>query len=588
MKKLLLLVFVLFLSGCASVEPGQVARSFDGTAVAAQATAEFYRGEATRQALDVTRAAEALSATQTAEAIRATQRSQASVSTATAAYRSTQDGLAVVQTQAAMTATATAQAQAAARADLDIRRQAAVNIAMGWLPLIVVLTLMGMLAFGAAGFIRAEVARRRVLLDSHGDPSLGLTTGGGYIQFDRMVLPFISPSRPVETSLAAQLSVTENAQKIALARALPHIERQPAQPQSVQSGPVELPIIGRPNELPAMVDTWQVMQRWEQPGFLLGIGEEGPLSIDPEQSPHLLVAGTSGAGKTRQGLRIVAAGALALGWQVVLLNGAGPHFNPLRSHPNLLIKSGDGETIAGVLERIAGEVDRRDQVLTDNNISTWSRMPAGAQPPLMVIIDELVALTWSLRGSVADRVWRAVIHITSRGRSSGISLVAATTDPTYRTLGRPGLVMRDNCARMLFRVRDVNISRAALDAPGAESLPKGQFLAALGGSIKKATAFDPSDEQISAYIKAHRADVFPQPDWLYLPEEQKADEAVDNQIIELAGQGLSMNEIQRRVFGFSGGAFYNRVKKVLDANTTTNTSGESGPVLVKQGSSIDA
>ena len=64
------------------------------------------------------------------------------------------------------------------------------------------------------------------------------------------------------------------------------------------------------------------------------MGANGLFMAALEACPHLLMAGTSGSGKTRFGLRLLITFALASGWQVAIYDRSGLDFLPFQPHPN--------------------------------------------------------------------------------------------------------------------------------------------------------------------------------------------------------------------------------------------------------------
>lgn len=320
-------------------------------------------------------------------------------------------------------------------------------------------------------------------------------------------------------------------------------------------------------------------------GFVMGMGKGGgAITIDPEKDPHVLIAGTTSSGKTLEGARTIAATALASGWQVVVANGAAADYEALSVHPNFYQVTGGPERMAELLERVAQLVDERDQYLAAHHATTWNRLPNGEHGPrVMIIVDELVALTWQAQVEsprLAARLWSAAIRVTSKGRKMGISLVIISTDPTYRTLGRPGLTVRDNCARLVFKLRDRAVSQAALDMDGAETLKDHQFLAQMRGTVLRGMSFQPTVEELGRFLDAYRGQVFERPHWLALPDPDGKPNLSEKeqQIVELWEQGLTMNEIERRVFGYTGGTAHTVVRAVTEkvlGSTTTDESGDS-------------
>lgn len=321
-------------------------------------------------------------------------------------------------------------------------------------------------------------------------------------------------------------------------------------------------------QLPS-VAPWSIVESWRGPGFSIGVDETlRPVIVNPETTPHLLVAGTSGSGKTRGILLPVVVQALNNGWNVVLVNDRAADFAAVRSHPALSNPSKDNESKVEMVERVAAEVRRRDQVLRDASATTWGRMDRPGAP-LMLVVDEIVSFAWSLRSTTPDlarRLWSAIITITSEGRKMAIMFVGATTDPTYRTLGKEGLTMRENCGRVAMKMKNAAQSRAILDEPSAETLGRFEFVAALGfGEQVRGRAFSPEDHQL---LHSIRRPVVEELSPLELPEpkvqeeNRLADREIEDMILMWRMDGVSYNEICRRLGWAIGGNNLYKVQEI--------------------------
>lgn len=160
------------------------------------------------------------------------------------------------------------------------------------------------------------------------------------------------------------------------------------------------------------------------------------------------------------------------------------------------------------------------------------------------------------------------IKIAKAGRFVGIRIVLGTQRPTSDVI--PAMVTVNLTSRVSFYVPDHHSSMQILGESGAQRLPKlaGRFLIKHGG-LTEMQAFHitpPPPAELSAeQIKALEI-VQPDPD----PEPEDDNEDFERRVIELHKAGESLNAIQRALFdGRTGGAFYNRVRAVLDASTTT-------------------
>lgn len=319
---------------------------------------------------------------------------------------------------------------------------------------------------------------------------------------------------------------------------------------------------------------WQVLDDWRGGSLPLGLSQSGLLLADPETSPHLLMAGASGSGKTRYGLRPLITAALADGWQVLIFDRSGLDFIPFQNHTNATLRvMHDPAEAVSYLAAIYDEIERRFSILREASVSTWGRLPPPATlhaPRLLCVFDEFSNLADSLSEHEREELWRWARMIAAEGRKAGVHLALALQDPTHKSLD---LRIRRNCTPLAFRVKDGEASRVILGAGGAEGLAPRQFLTVLGASggnaaITRAVAFAPDDDQIAAFLTRRTAPPHPRPEWLHLPApvvEEKTTIIVE-QIRQLRAQGHSLNSIQQQVFGYTGGKAYSVVRAALKGN----------------------
>ena len=211
--------------------------------------------------------------------------------------------------------------------------------------------------------------------------------------------------------------------------------------------------------------TWPTLQSHTGNGLVLGMGQQGIIRIDLTHTPHILLSGSSGAGKTRRALRPMVAQALTQGAAVVLLNESAADFSPFYDHPNAFIIYGNAHTYMTFLQSVLGEMERRERVLRQARTSEWSRLPDHLQdgPPILIVVDEVLSLAMLMSPREQRQFWGLLATYASRARKLSMGSIGALTDPTYRILG-PGLNWREQCnARITFRVAKANISRAVLD-----------------------------------------------------------------------------------------------------------------------------
>ncbi len=192
--------------------------------------------------------------------------------------------------------------------------------------------------------------------------------------------------------------------------------------------------------------------------------------------PHLLIAGTTGSGKsvciaafttclamnnTPEDLRLVMIDPKMV--ELVRFNGLPHLFGKVET---------DLERILGVLRWVVAEMDRRYILLEQSrsrNIDTYNRkmrrrkdMPT--LPRLVVTIDELA----DLMISAPEATEHNIIRLAQMARATGIHLVVATQRPSTDVV--TGLIKANFPARMSFAVASSIDSRVILDTPGAEHL----------------------------------------------------------------------------------------------------------------------
>ncbi len=548
----------------AAREAELIARSLQATDAAvaatnaAQATQASQAATASTQAGYGTATAQAAAATATASAGQATATHEANVATATAAAVATHDSIQATSTAQAVQVTATSQAAAAEREAMELERERHLQPLKTYGPWLIGLTLLVLLAglgsWALVTAIRAWDARQRVvgtgpfgrplvLIDGRGGRRTILDPGrlfGPAVMVDEhgVAMPLLAPPD-------LQNQTTARSQTIELRQAahppypivMPPPRRQPRPDASRQllAGDGSVPTPGEPGQLPLPADPpWSLLERqWQGHGLPLGVGSKGLLVADPEAYPHLLMAGTSGSGKTRFGLRPLIASALAAGWQVLIFDRSGLDFLPFQDHPNahtvLLEEPGEAVDHIALLYEI---IQQRFATLRAAGVSTWGRLLSGGAeerrsrgasefspapllpcppaPRILAVLDEFANLADGLDGRQRDELWRGARMVAAEGRKAGVHLALALQDPTHRSLD---LRIRRNCLPLSFRVKDGDASRVILGAGGAEALPPRRFMTVMDALVH-GVAFAPSDEELAAFLAARPAATYPAPEWL--------------------------------------------------------------------------
>ncbi len=230
---------------------------------------------------------------------------------------------------------------------------------------------------------------------------------------------------------------------------------------------------------------------------ILGLAEDGAPLLIRLPSPdvaHILVAGTTGSGKTMLLQTMILslamtnpAGSLLSAngsrLSMVLIDPKGHAFGLFEGLPHLargVIR--DAEEMAEALQSLVRLMERRNS-------------PA---PRVVVVIDELADLL--MMGGKA--VQEPLTRLTQRGREAGIHVVAATQNPTTAVLGP--LVKANFPVRLVGRVTSVEEARTASgwSGTGAERwLGRGDFIAVAEGRVTRFQVAHVSPTEIREVVR---------------------------------------------------------------------------------------
>ncbi|MCL1900488.1 MAG: FtsK/SpoIIIE domain-containing protein [Promicromonosporaceae bacterium] len=269
------------------------------------------------------------------------------------------------------------------------------------------------------------------------------------------------------------------------------------------------------------------------------------------QGPHLLVAGTTGSGKSEllQSLILALASQhspAALAMALIDFKG-GASFGPCPRLPHVLGQVTDLDLggASRCLDGLHAEVRRRKQVLLTHGVPHLSGLPAGTLPRLLVVIDEFRTLSEEL-----DKRLGSLLRIAAQGRSLGIHLVLATQRPA----GAVSAEMRANVtARLCLRVVGVGDSHDVIDSPLAASLSPGRP----GRAVLRVGSAPPRLLQCAyadAPERAEKVEVRRAPTWAEMGEPPQAPPPVAGPapVDSFAGNPASLGGLQESSMEGSG------------------------------------
>lgn len=205
----------------------------------------------------------------------------------------------------------------------------------------------------------------------------------------------------------------------------------------------------------------------------LGLDVSGnPLITDIAKMPHVLVAGTTGSGKSVLINAFISSLLFRASPQevrLILIDPKRVEFTVYNGIPHLLTPViVEPEKILSALKWAMGEMDKRYKIFAERgvrNIDSYNELSGfQALPYIVVVIDELADLMMFAPVEVED----AIARIAQMARATGIHLVIATQRPSVNVI--TGLIKANIPTRIAFSVSSMIDSRVILDSPGAEKL----------------------------------------------------------------------------------------------------------------------
>ena len=205
----------------------------------------------------------------------------------------------------------------------------------------------------------------------------------------------------------------------------------------------------------------------------MGLDVSGnPIIADISKMPHVLVAGTTGSGKSVLVSAFICSLLFRASPQEVRLIMVDPkrvEFTAFNGIPHLLTPViVEPEKILSALKWSMTEMDRRYKLFADRgvrNIEGYNELSGfQALPYIVIVIDELADLMMFAPVEVED----AIARLAQMARATGIHLVIATQRPSVNVI--TGLIKANVPCRIAFNVSSMIDSRFIIDGPGAEKL----------------------------------------------------------------------------------------------------------------------
>ncbi len=241
-----------------------------------------------------------------------------------------------------------------------------------------------------------------------------------------------------------------------------------------------------------------------------------PVAADLGKMPHLLIAGTTGSGKSVLISAIVSC--LVMNndpdeLKLIMLDPKMVELIRFNGLPHLIGKvESKLERITTVLRWVVAEMQRRYKLLEKERVRDLgnynrkiSQQKDGKRlPRIVVLIDELADLMMS----AAEHTESTLVRLAQMARATGIHLVVATQRPSTDVV--TGLIKANFPARISFAVASAVDSRVILDFQGAEALlGKGDmlFLSPEAAAPKRSQGVMVDDKEINAILSYWKKEV---------------------------------------------------------------------------------
>jgi len=249
---------------------------------------------------------------------------------------------------------------------------------------------------------------------------------------------------------------------------------------------IEAPIPGRslvgvevPNRtlefvnLKKMLTSDQVKKGKSKLMVSLGLNVSGePVIADISKMPHVLIAGSTGSGKSvciHSFITTMLFRASPAEVKFIMVDPKRVELTQYNGIPHLLTPAiVDPKEVLSALNWAIKEMDRRYKLFAEvgvRNVESYNELAGfAALPYIMIVIDELADIMLFAPNDVED----AICRIAQMARATGIHLIVSTQRPSVDVI--TGLIKANIPARIAFNVSSGVDSRVIIDTPGAEKL----------------------------------------------------------------------------------------------------------------------
>ena len=345
---------------------------------------------------------------------------------------------------------------------------------------------------------------------------------------------------------------------------------------------IEAPIPGKStvgvefaNDNPTSVSFYEIMaskimQQNTDKKLMVPLGKSimGDIGVcEVNKMPHMLVAGTTGSGKSVCVNGIICSILMRAKPEEVKLAMVDPKVVELSVYngiPHLMCPVvSDPKQAAILLQKMVAEMEKRYHMFSDTGtkkiegyneyVEKWNKAHPNPEeqldkmPFIVIIIDELADLMMVAAKEVED----SILRITQKARAAGLHLIVATQRPSTEVI--TGLIKANIPSRIAFAVGSGIDSRTILDQVGAEKLlGKGDmfFLPIGQNSPSRIQGSFITDEEISSIIEYTKKQQEASYDDDFMKLEVEKEEASDDGNIDMTPQDVDGDNLYAEITDF--------------------------------------
>ena len=310
--------------------------------------------------------------------------------------------------------------------------------------------------------------------------------------------------------------------------------------------------------------------------MILGVDTTGTTVVaDLSKMPHLLIAGSTGSGKS------VALNAMLISLlvklspddlQLILIDPKRLEFAAFSDIPHLLFPIvNDTKMAPAILRWVVQQMEARYEKMSlagARNIYDYRQNALNTNqekmPFIVVVIDELA----DLMITAGKEIEEAIIRISQMARAAGIHLITATQRPSVDVI--TGLIKVNFPSRISFRVSSKIDSRTILDCSGADKLlGRGDmlFFDAQDSTLKRvhgAYVLDKEINQVIAHIKSQRLPQYHDINQLYYADKKNITSQEDVLWHDVCNYLKEIDEVSISLLQRKFRIGYNRAARIIE------------------------